>query len=281
MDWKTIRKIDAHVHLLPPERLAEKREYDPEVWGHAGLEEYAPLMEAYHVEGCVTLPINDQGTFFSRAEDTNRWLAGLMEQYPGKIVAFAEILNQGGYFALDTPPLLRQAHALGLKGVKIHPSNLGIAVDSLDMVPVFRTACDLGMPVMIHSYPYVGQDYELCAPSRIHRMARIFPDAVMIISHMGGARWLDALMGNEYVDISTFLPELVRLYGIDGARRILHEFGAGRLLFGTDYPQVYKVKPADIYETYFSLLDQMAFSEAEMERIAWGNICEILKGSFS
>ncbi len=93
---------------------------------------------------------------------------------------------------------------------------------------------------------------------------------------MGGSRWQDALEGKEYVDISTYLPELVRIYGIDTSNRILHEFGADRLIFATDYPQVYGVKPEDIYETYCEILNQMDFTDSEIEKIAYGNISDIL-----
>ena len=88
---------------------------------------------------------------------------------------------------------------------------------------------------------------------------------------MGGARWMDSIEGWEYVDISTFLPELVRIQGFEGTKRILHEFGADRLIFATDYPQVYKVKTENIYKEYFKILDKMEFSESihiDMSKIA-------------
>jgi len=78
------------------------------------------------------------------------------------------------------------------------------------------------------------------------------------------------------VDISTFLPELVRIYGISLANRILREFGAERLIFATDYPQVHGVEPQDVYETYCDILNQMDFTGEEIERIAFRNISEIL-----
>lgn len=97
-----------------------------------------------------------------------------------------------------------------------------------------------------------------------------------IISHMGGYRWMDALGGNEYVDISAFLPELVQLYGIEQANRILRSFGADRLVFATDYPQVYLCQTEKIYETYCDILNQMDFTEEECEKIAYGNMAKIL-----
>ena len=106
-------------------------------------------------------------------------------------------------------------------------------------------------------------------------MARIFPDITFIISHLGGYRWQDALGGNEYVDISTFLPELVRLYGLEQANRILRAFGPERLLFATDYPQVYLCRPETIYDTYCEILNKMDFTQDEAERIAYRNFEKI------
>lgn len=277
MDWKKISKIDAHVHLLPPERLADFKRDDPDCWGHADAHEYCKLMEAYGVEKAILVPINEPYTYFEDPERTNQWLGSLVSEYPGRFVAFADVLNNGGYFSEFAPEWLSNAATqYGAKGLKLHPSNLGINVDSLDMVPVVRKAADLKLPIMIHSYPYCRTAYDCCEPARIHNLARVFPDATFIISHMGGHRWADVLAGEEYVDISTFLPELVRLYDIPQANRVLRSIGVGRLIFATDFPQVYLVKPENIYETYCDILNQMDFTQAEAEQIAYGNIAKVL-----
>ncbi len=273
MDWRTIEKTDAHVHLIPKENLS----WQEGEWKQADVDIYASLMKKYNITQAVVLPINDPGTFYPDCEKTNRWLGQLTASSGGTFAAFADVHPAGGYFHEMAPWYLEQAVTeFGLKGLKIHPSNLGIAIDSLEMVPVIRKACDLHIPVMIHSYPWGRTSFDLCAPSRIHNMTRLFPDGTFIISHMGGCRWQDALEGKEYVDISTFLPELVRLYGIEGANRILREFGPERLIFATDYPQVFRVEPEDIYEIYCDILNQMDFSEMEAEQIARGNILKIL-----
>ncbi len=274
MDWKKVPKIDAHVHLIPPENL----EWIEGSWKFADASVYVELMAKYNVEKAVLVPINEGPTYYEDCSRTNQWLASMMKESGGRFISFADVLPAGGYFYDTAPCYLKEAvEEFGLKGLKVHPSNLGIPVDSLEMVPLFRAACDLHVPIMIHSYPFGRTDFGLCAPDRIHNMSRIFPDGTFIISHMGGSRWQDALEGTEYVDISTFLPELVRLYGIPGANRILREFGAKRLIFATDYPQVYGVKPMDVYETYCDILNQMDFTDDEIEMIAYGNISGILK----
>ncbi|MCC8101499.1 MAG: amidohydrolase [Clostridiales bacterium] len=273
MDWKTVKKIDAHVHLVPPETL----EWIDGVWKQADPTVYLELMEKYHVEKALLVPINEGATYYRDCSRTNQWLGSMADRSDGKFIAFADVLPIGGYFYDTAPYSLEQAVTeYGLKGLKLHPSNLGIPIDSLEMVPVVRKACDLHVPVMIHSYPYGRTDFSLCAPDRIHNLSRVFPDGTFIISHLGGCRWQDALEGSEYVDISTFLPELVRIYGIPLANQILREFGAERLIFATDYPQVYGVEPQDIYKTYCDILNQMDFTDEEIEKIAFRNISEIL-----
>ena len=274
MDWRTIEKIDAHVHLLPKENLS----WQQGAWKQADADILTALMEKYKIRQAVALPINDPGTYYPDCQKINRWLADLMNKSNGKLIAFADVHPAGGYFHEMAPWYLEQAVTeFGLKGLKLHPSNLGIPMDSLEMVPVIRKACDLHIPVMIHSYPWGGTSFDLCSPGRIHNMTRLFPDGTFIISHMGGCRWQDALEGKEYVDISNFLPELVRLYGIEGANRILREFGPERLIFATDYPQVFGVEPGNIYEIYFDILNQTDFTEEEAEKIAKGNILKILE----
>lgn len=271
-DWRELKKYDAHVHLLPPHTLELFKEEDPDCWGHADPAEYRGLMAQYNIQKAVLVPINDGGTYFFDAEKTNEWLGDMGRD--AAFIPFAEVLNTGGYFCEMAPWWLEQAvQTHGAKGLKLHPSNLGIAADSLDMVPVIRAAADLKVPIMIHSYP---QDRIGCEPYRIHNMARIFPDATFILSHMGGHRWQEALGGREYVDISTFLPELAGLYGIEQTNRILRVFGPERLLFATDYPQVRGCTPRTIYDRYCELLNQMDFSQEEAELIAYGNLERIL-----
>ena len=93
---------------------------------------------------------------------------------------------------------------------------------------------------------------------------------------MGGMKWQDAITGCGYVDISAVLPEFVNLYGIKQTNRILRRFGADRLIFAKDYPDVWFATIEEIYDTYCDILNEMDFTEEEVYKIAYGNINKIL-----
>ena len=132
-----------------------------------------------------------------------------------------------------------------------------------------RKAAELGVPVMFHSNPCRLGFHDNCAPDKINRMIQVFPDLEVITAHLGGMKWQDAVSGCTWVDMSYILPKLAGLYGIEQVNRILRAFGPERLIFATDFPD-------GEYDAYFDILDQMDFSDAEIEQIAWGNIAGLL-----
>lgn len=277
MDWRTIRKIDAHVHVIPEKRLAEQRKKPGSAWAIASPDEYIRAMDRFNVAHAILMPINQAGLYCDTADETNAWHAELLRRYPGRFYAFADVRAEGAAFFEDAPLALERAVTdYGLCGLKLHPSNLNMDIDCLQMVPVLRKAAELNIPVTVHSNPCRSGFHDNCAPDRINRMIQIFPDVTFITAHMGGMKWPDAVTGCTFVDISGNLISLVNLYGIEQTKRILHRFGAERLIFATDWPDVWFSAPESICETYCDILNRMDFTEAEAEKIAYGNIAAIL-----
>lgn len=272
MDWKEIKKIDAHVHILPEERRQGFIKYQGEdsTWAKAEISQYINYMNEYNIEKAILQPTNDPYMYFP-ARRTNEYLAEVIDKYPGRFLAFADINFNGSYILDEAPRELEYAvKELGLNGLKIHPSNLNIDADDLRLVPVLRKAAELKVPVMYHSNPCLTGFHDNCAPDKINKMIKVFPDIQFITAHMGGMKYLDAWSGCTWVDISFVLPELVQLYGIEQTNRILRMFGPKRLIFGTDFPERQ-------YELYCSILDKMDFTDEEKNRIAYENINKILE----
>lgn len=228
-------------------------------------------MDEFNVEKALVMPMNDMYFYYNDPDKTNQYFGKLQSKYGDRFIGFADIVNTGAYFIEDSPVVLDKAvKNHNLKGLKIHPTNLNIDADDLKLVPVLRKAAQLKIPVMIHSNPCKIGYNDNCAPDKINKMIKIFPDLDIITAHLGGMKYMDAISGCTYVDLSYYLPTLVKLQGIEQTNRILRMFGPDRLIFATDYPE------GDL-ETYCDILDKMDFTIEEMEKIAFKNIQKILK----
>ena len=187
------------------------------------------------IEQAVIMPFNDP--FLMSMEFTahavHRNLSEMKRRYPGRFYAFADIDARNSQTE-TVDALCRAIDEYALDGIKLHPNNSGLALDSDYNRAVFAFAQQRRIPVAVHSYP------------------------------------------NTEDDLSAILPDYVRAYGIAGTRELLQRFGADRLLFATDYPDNRQLQPAEIYAAYYSILNQMEFTEEEAARIAYGNVKELL-----
>lgn len=272
MGWRSCRKFDGHVHVLPDERAAQflANEGRDAPWARCGAEDYLRRMDRYGVEKALLVPANDPYLYYQDPRDTNRFLGALVKAHLDRFCAFADVTASGAYFIEQTPWILEEAvEEYGLCGLKLHPTNLHMDADDLRLVPVLRKAAELGVPVMFHANPCRLGFHDSCAPDKINRMVQVFPDLEVITAHLGGSKWPDAVTGCTWTDMSYILPKLAEWYGIEQTNRILRAFGPERLIFGTDFPQ-------GEYEAYFNILDQMDFTDGEIGKIAWGNIAGLL-----
>ncbi len=246
-----------------------------DVWMAADLRQYVQIMHEYNIERAVIMPFNDP--FLMSMEFTahavHRNLAAMKRQYPGRFYAFADIDARNSQTE-TVDALCRAIDEYALDGIKLHPNNSGLALDSDYNRAVFAFAQQRRIPVAVHAYPNAEDDP--CAVKRIVKTAERYPELKLIVSHMGAFQWELLLPLACYVDLSAILPDYVRAYGIAGTRELLQAFGAGRLLFATDFPDSRQLRPAEIYNAYCSILNQMEFTEEEAEKIAYGNAKELL-----
>lgn len=161
-----------------------------------------------------------------------------------------------------------------LDGIKLHPNNSGLALDSDYNCAIFAFAQERRIPVAVHSYPNAEDD--LSAAKRIVKTAERYPDLKLIVSHMGAFQWERLLSLACYVDLSAILPDYARRYGVEGTNALLRKFGPRRLLFATDFPASRSLRPEEIYTVYCGILDQMDFTPEEAAGIAYKNAVGLL-----
>ena len=274
VDWRTIKKIDAHIHILP-DCVHEANPDSEDVWVYADLHKYRAMMDDHGIEKAVIMPLNDPWLMSMEftIDAAHKNLFEMKQRYPGKFYAFADV-DTRNTSAQSVEAIRKALTENKLDGIKIHPNNTGIDLDSAYNQPIFAYAQEHKIPVAIHSYPNTTDDRS--ATHRIVNVLNAYPDLTVIVSHMGAYQWEQLLPIRCFVDISAILPDFVRTYGIAKTNEILRKFGADRLIFATDYPDSRILEPDEIYGSYFDILNQMDFTGEEAEKIAYGNIFKIL-----
>lgn len=275
-DWRTLKKIDAHIHILP-DSVHEANPDSEDVWVYADLHKYRAMMDGLGIEKAVIMPLNDPWLMSMEftIDAVHKNLYEMKHRYPGKFYAFANIDTRNT--PAESVNAIRKAiQEYGLDGIKIHPNNTGVDLDSEYNRPIFAFAQEHKIPVVIHSYP--NSESDRSAAYRIVNVLEQYPEMIVIVSHMGAHQWEKLLPTRVYVDISAILPDYVRIYGVQKTNEILRKFGADRLIFATDYPDNRTLQPEEIYDSYFEILNQMDFTQEEAERIVYGNIEKVLKG---
>lgn len=226
--------IDAHVHIYP-DSIVDKAtknirsfygaDYLPKIDGHIDhlLEIGKSIgIEKYVVHSCATSlhqvkSIND---FIYKQITLHKEFIGFMTLYPG--MSEEEIKNE-----VD----LRKSQ--GFKGIKLHPDFQQFSIDDERMYSVYKIA-ENNMPILFH----VGDPRsEYSLPSKLAKIAKMYPQLLCIAAHFGGwSRWdeIDCYLGleNIYFDTSSTLA----LYDKEKAKKIIYKHGVKKFFFGTDFP---------------------------------------------
>ena len=48
-DWRKIKKIDAHIHLMPPDVIGANKEYGGKFIDFGDVEDYLKIMDTYNI----------------------------------------------------------------------------------------------------------------------------------------------------------------------------------------------------------------------------------------
>ena len=275
VDWRTIKKIDAHIHILPDD-VHEANPDTEDAWVHAAdLHKYCGMMDTLGIEKAIIMPFNDPWLMSMEftIDAVHKNLYDMKQRYPGKFYTFADIDTRNTP-AESVNAICKAIQEYGLDGIKIHPNNTGVDLDSDYNQPIYAFAQEHRIPVAIHSYP--NSESDRSAAYRIINVLQKYPELTVVVSHVSAYQWEQLLSTRAYVDISAILPDYVRTYGIEKTNEILRMFGVERLIFATDYPDNRFLEPDEIYGSYFDILNQMDFTSEEAEMISYGNIGKIL-----
>ncbi len=157
---------------------------------------------------------------------------------------------------------------LGLKGVKIHPDTQMFNMDDPKMFELYDFLQENDLPILIHCGDY---RYDYSHPKRLKNLLRQFKRLTVIGAHFGGWSLFDLALEylkeeNCYVDTSSSFFML----GKRRTRELIREYGAERVLFGTDFPMW-------TAETELGFLESLNLTDEENHLILHKNAERILK----
>jgi predicted TIM-barrel fold metal-dependent hydrolase len=238
--------VDAHAHVgqgryksLTPEALLEQ-------------------MDASGIGRAVICPVEEQIILHNR--EGNAYILSQVRRYPTRFVGFAVANPWYGEAAVKE---LARALGEGLRGLKLHPTLQGFAVNDPIAYPLVEQAGRYGVPVYVHTgTAHFGEPFKLA------ELARRYPEVTFIMGHAGASDfWYDLPRCHQCAP--NILFETSR-NGPGNYRRMALELGADYLVFGSNAPEsLYALEMASIRD---AITDQ-----AELEKILGLNMVRVLK----
>ena len=277
IDWKKIKKIDAHIHLMPPDVIAANKEYGGNFIDFGDVRDYLEIMDKYNIESAFIMPFNDSCmlSMDSNVCTVHNNLFDMCGKAKNRLFCFADIdiRNDSERTIQILEDVVKREEVLGLK---IHATNTAYPIDGMYYDEIFKWANKNNILVEIHSYPRTHLMDDVCSPVRIKNVIKKYPKLRISIAHIGGFQYEELIDLGLFFNISAILPDLVDKYGIEEANKILRKLDVEKLIFATDYPDNRKLEPSKIYDKYFEILSKMDFSEEEAEKICRLNALEMI-----
>ena len=276
--------IDSCTHVLPESFMANREQLsrsdstfrtlfiDPKA-KFAGYDDLITSMNEAGVD--VSVCAGFGWTNPEIARDANDYNLEAARSHPDRLVAFCSVNPLWGEDAVEE---VKRCHAAGAKGIgELHPNTQGILdADLAALAPVFDTAKDLKMPILMHASEPVGHGYPgkgSVTPEHLMTLVGAFPNNTFIFSHFGGGLPFYGLMPevksalkNVYFDSAAF-PFLYQPEVFDVVARSV---GAKKILFASDYPLVSQKRALDEFS-------KSGLPTDEIRLVQGANTAEILR----
>ena len=169
----------------------------------------------------------------------NEDVAELVRRYPQRFVGFGGVDPADPEAVAETR---RCVEELGCRGIAMTPgwSDPPLLDDDRCVYPVYEACSDLGVPVVITSSHYIGNDMMHSLPTHLQRVALDFPSMVLIIGH-GCWPWTTQACAMAMRCENVYLMPEIYLHPPDtpGAQdyvRAANSFLSHRMLYSSCYP---------------------------------------------
>ncbi len=215
-------------------------------------------------------------------------LARIVSMHPDRFTGFAHhsLWDDGAAEELE-----RAVKELGLRGYKLIASAQSRPIDDEAAYPVWETAEELEVPVLIHFGVLGGgggpaRDLRNMNPLTLWKVASDFPTLNFVVPHFGACYWRELLQlcwqcPNVSVDTSgsnqwmRWMPYELTMKSI--FRKAVETMGPERIVFATDSSYFPRGFAVDYLREQLRACHDMGLEERSIEKIFSGNAARLLK----
>jgi predicted TIM-barrel fold metal-dependent hydrolase len=234
--------IDVHTHLHPPKLFKAIRRWFAErsSWDLSGHPtEPSDVAAALRAAGVERFVFFSYAHKTGMARDLNAWLAQTSRELGGYGVPL-------GTVHLDDPGYLEDITAAldgGCIGLKVHEDVQRLAVDDRRFDAVYRTMAERGAFLLVHVGPIPWARVPDEGAARIEGVLERHPELNVVVAHFGEPDTLRyfAMMDRHprlHLDTTMVFADGSPIGGPPEYDPALFEAHAGRVLYGTDYPNI-------------------------------------------
>jgi predicted TIM-barrel fold metal-dependent hydrolase len=210
--------IDMHAHINTGERYLKKT-------SSGAVDKLISEMDKTGVDVCAVNQLTDNMILDNDA------VLKAARDHPNRLVPFAHI-NPGMYCnegKKASAEIDRTLGKLKLKGVKLHPEFDHFQMFDEVMNELMEKIQGYGVPILFHS----GGSFS--TPLQIVYVAKSFPKIPVLLGHMGTDSFVHEAVPAAKLSENIYLETSIgaQLLFIENA---VHELGAERIVWGTDFP---------------------------------------------
>jgi uncharacterized protein len=240
--------IDTHSQLWTkeaiesfPKAMAEGYKAMFKDMGFPSIEDTLKDMDAAGVDKAVIVAVDAETIHNYRV--SNDLVAETVSKYPDRLIGFASVDPHKGDKGVKE--LERAVTDLKLRGLKLLPHLVELDINDQKIYPLYEAAQELGVPVLFHTGTqfHFGTKIKYCRPLFVDDVAVDFPRLKLVIAHFGYPWWEEALAVVRrnpfvYFNIAGWAPRYIP----EGVIRLADTALTGKVLFGSDYPLLSRVR---------------------------------------
>lgn len=249
--------------------------YQPDVMEHGGIEDLKRVMDECGIARAVAFAPLPPDYHRDDGRHQNEWLAEQIRK-EDNIVGFGVI----DFSLRHLKEQVDQLYDLGMKGIKIHPAEQKLKIDSPEAFEVYARAEELGLLLSFHTgvHWHRIRDYSMLLYDEV---AYNFPKLRFTMEHVGGYSFFTEAMAvlvnsqNTYAGLtSVFDPGVNKFWYLDDQkiRDLMWMVGPERCVFGLDFPW----NGADKIRHAIAKIRALDLTQEQIDGILGGNLQNLL-----